>query len=203
MAFKQNSKYRKQIHRQSLDTQLHAQESKRDLDVQEVQQDSREMQQKIKDFRQYIRDKHMRQVQQQRMLADSYSNKMHEEEVARISEMPRREDSQEALKQALIYEKEQMQMKSTKKDLVRVIKGINRHQMEQSRKQELNRVVEDHQRDELTLQEQQRPFDLAQERYQKAIEKSLERIERTYDSTMKSSIKTFSVAEDIKLRDQA
>ncbi len=53
------------------------------------------------------------------------------------------------------------------------------------------------------MQEQQRPFDLAQERYNKAIEKSLERIERTYDSTMKSSIKTFSVAEDIKLRDQA
>ena len=101
------------------------------------------MQQKIKDFRQYIRDKHMRQVQQQRMLADSYSSKMHEEEAERISSIPRREDSQEALKQALMYEKEQRDMKNTKRDLVRMIKGINRHQMDLSRKQEFNRVVED------------------------------------------------------------
>ena len=52
-------------------------------------------------------------------------------------------------------------MKNTKRDLVRMIKGINRQQMELSRKQEFNRVVEDHEKDEHTLQEQQRPFDLA------------------------------------------
>lgn len=101
------------------------------------------MQQKIKDFRQYIRDKHMRQVQQQRMLADSYSTKMHAEEAERISSLPRREDSQEALKQALIYEKEQKDMKNTKRDLVRIIKGINREQVDLSRKHEFDRVIED------------------------------------------------------------
>jgi hypothetical protein len=74
--------------------------------VHEIHQDSREMKQKIKDFRQYIRDKHMRQVQQQRMLADSYTSKMHEEEAERVSSLPKREDSQEALKQAVIYQKE-------------------------------------------------------------------------------------------------
>ena len=77
------------------------------------------------------------------MLADSYNSKMHEEEAERISSLPRREDSQEALKQALMYEKEQRDMKNTKRDLVRMIKGINRQQMELSRKQEFNRVVED------------------------------------------------------------
>jgi hypothetical protein len=37
------------------------------------------------------------------MLADSYTSKMHEEEAERVSSLPKREDSQEALKQALIY----------------------------------------------------------------------------------------------------
>jgi hypothetical protein len=60
------------------------------------------------------------------MLADSYTSKMHEEEAERVSALPKREDSQEALKQALIYQKEQMDMKNTKRDLVRIIKGINR-----------------------------------------------------------------------------
>jgi hypothetical protein len=60
------------------------------------------------------------------MLADSYTSKMHEEEAERVSSLPKREDSQEALKQALIYQKEQMDMKNTKRDLVRIIKGINR-----------------------------------------------------------------------------
>lgn len=42
-------------------------------------------------------------------------------------------------------------MKNTKRDLVRIIKGINRQQMDLSRKQEFNKVIEDQAKDELTL----------------------------------------------------
>ena len=65
---------------------------------------------------------------------------MDEEMKIRQSTLPRREDSQEALRQAIIYEREQLRMSQTKRELVKMVKGINKQQIEQSRKHQIDQI---------------------------------------------------------------